>query len=354
MAGALPRPPPDGLPVVEGQFPPLLLPLPPPPPLPPPDFPIVFSPLSWAILRGGIPGNAGCCQRDADRHHQEPCRVPLSGSLTKAASGFFAVHRKSPERPFPRRTARKTADPPAPRRDPQGGLPLLSHAPSAQAGCSPSFRLDAPGRTTPPEEQGGSGCFPPHARPSSQPGRSPRPAGNPRGPKRSAEAALHELLTFKPPSPIFGAQPPHSPTLWGTFGPSSYLSFPPSAGGRTEQQRPPQDVPRGRGVGLPRSAGRHPAPAAPGFVPKATPSHPHHPDQAPQDMPRGPARWCPGPRPSRPPAPRLGSVCRATPSHPEKEAPGSRTRLTAGQTDSTQGLPRQSAPEPLREPGTFA
>jgi hypothetical protein len=33
----LPRPPPDGLPVVLGQFPPL--PLPPPPPLPPPELP---------------------------------------------------------------------------------------------------------------------------------------------------------------------------------------------------------------------------------------------------------------------------------------------------------------------------
>ena len=75
---------------------------------------------------------------------------------------------------------------------------------------------------------------------------------------------------------------------------------------------------------------------------------------APQDVPRGPARWCPGPRPSRPPAPRLGSVSRATPSHPEQEAPGSRTRLTAGYTDATHRLPRQSAPEPLREPGTFA
>ena len=207
--------------MVEGQFPPLPLPLPPPPPLPPPDFPIVFSPLSWEILRGGIPGNAGCCQRDADRHHQEPCRVPLSGSLTRAASG--------------------------------------------------------PPRT----------------------------------------------LSLQPPSPIFGAQPPHSPTLWGRFGPLSYLSFPPGAGGRTEPQRPPQDVPRGWGVGLPRSAGRHHAPAAPGFVSQATPSHPHHSGQAPQDMPRGPARWCPGPRPSRPPAPPAAPCTgphRATPSRRPPEA----------------------------------
>ncbi len=204
-------------------------------------------------------------------------------------------------------------DPPAPRRDPQGGLPLLSHAPPAQAGRSPSFRLDAPGRTTPPEEQGGSGCFPPHARPSSQPGRSPRPAGNPRGPKRSAEAALHELFTFKPPSPIFGAQPPHSPRLWGRFGPPSSLSFPPGAGGRTEQQRPPGRAARASTL-VPRSAAITSARAAP----------------------------------------RLGSVSRATPSHPEQAAPGSRTRLTAGYTDATHRLPRQSAPEPLREPGTFA
>ena len=112
------------------------------------------------------------------------------------------------------------------------------------------------------EKQGGAGCFPPNARPSSQPGRSPRPAGNPRGPKRSAEAALHELFTFKPPSPIFGAQPPHSPRLWGTFGPPSYLSFPPGAGGRTERQRPPGRA-AGAGALVPRSAAITSARASP-------------------------------------------------------------------------------------------
>ena len=284
-------------------------------------FPSFFL-LSWEILRGGIPGNAGCCQRDADRHQQEPCRVPLSGSLTRAASGFFAGHRKSLERPFPRRTARKTADPPAPRRDPQGGLPLLSHAPSAPAGRSPSFRLDAPGRTAPPEEQGGSGCFPPHARPSSQPGRSPRPAGNPRGPKRSAEAALRALLTFNPHPQSLGRNLLTPPRFGG--GSAPFPTCPsPLARGEGLNRSAPQDVPRGWGVGLPRSAVRHPAPAAPGFVSQATPSHPHHSGQAPQDMPRGPARWCPGPRPSRPPAPPAAPCTgphRATPSRRSPEA----------------------------------
>ena len=200
------------------------------------------------------------------------------------------------------------------------------------------------------EKQGGSGCFPPHARPSSQPGRSPRPAGNPRGPKRSAEAALHELFTFKPPSPIFGAQPPHSPTLWGRFGPLSSLSFPPGAGGRTEPQRPP-----GRAAGAwcrpaqvrsPSSRPRRPRLRAQGDTkppPPSWPSPPRHAARAGALVPRSAAIT------SARAAPRL-----RVEGHPEQEAPGSRTLLTAGQTDSTQGLPRQSAPEPRREPGTFA
>ena len=194
-----------------------------------------------------------------------------------------------------------------------------------------------------------------------------RRAPGPRPSRAGARARLGTLvgLSARQKRPSMNSSPsnPHPQSLGRNplnpprFGGRS-APFPtcpsPLARGEGLNGSAPQDVPRERGVGLPRSAARHPAPAAPGFVPKATPSHPHHSGQAPQDMPRGRARWCPGPRPSRPPAPRLGSVYRATPSHPEQAAPGSRTRLTAGYTDATHRLPRQSAPEPLREPGTFA
>ena len=121
-----------------------------------------------------------------------------------------------------------------------------------------------------------------------------RPAGTRAG--REAEAALRELFPFKPPSPIFGAQPPHSPTLWGTFGPPSYLSFPPGAGGRTEQQRPPGHAARAwcrpAQVRSPSSRPRRPRLRAQGDTkppPPSWPSPPRHAARAGALVPRSAA-----------------------------------------------------------------
>ena len=88
-------------------------------------------------------------------------------------------------------------------------------------------------------------------------------------------------LDLQPPSPIFGAQPPHSPTLWGTFGPPSYLSFPPGAGGRTEQQRPPGHAARAwcrpAQVRSPSSRPRRPRLRAQGDTKPPPPSWPRPP-----------------------------------------------------------------------------
>ncbi len=285
-------------------------------------FPSFFL-LSWEILRGGIPGNAGCCQRDADRHHQEPCRVPLSGSLTRAASGFFAGHGKSPERPFPRHPARKTADPPpCPAVTLKAGFRFFLMLPPPRRGAPPRSAWTHQAERPPRRNKAGRAVF--------------RLTPGPRPSRAGARARLGTLvgLSARQKRPSMNSSPsnPHpqslgrnplTPPRFG--GGSAPLPTCPSPLARGEglNRSAPQDVPRGWGVGLPRSAGRHPAPAAPGFVSQATPSHPHHSGQAPQDMPRGPARWCPGPRPSRPPAPPAAPCTgphRATPSRRPPEA----------------------------------
>ena len=144
-------------------------------------------------------------------------------------------------------------------------------------------------------------------------------AGGRSGPPRT--------LSLQPPSPIFGAQPPHSPRLWGTLGPLSYLSFPPGAGGRTEQQRPP-----GRAAGAwcrpaqvrrPSSRSRRPRLRVPSDTkppPPSWPSPPKHAARAGALVPRSaaitPARAAPWLRvQGHPEPPRAGGPRKQDPSH---------------------------------------
>ena len=147
-----------------------------------------------------------------------------------------------------------------PRSPPLRGEDATEHP--APVRCSPSFRLDEPGRTTPPGGTWRVGLF-----------SASRPARTRAG--REAEAALRELFPFNPHPQSLGCNPLNPPRFGGL---SALLPTCPSPLARGEglnsSARPTPRHAAGARVGLPRSADRHHAPAAPGFVSKATPSHP--------------------------------------------------------------------------------